>query len=154
MKMKKDKYNVMILIALALLCGCARTSTPHTGTWGTAQDGVSIALQAPSPQVAQGSKLPLHVVLRNASDRPITLVRNPYVTINISVNGKPDGDMIGNVEFSEQDIMLSPGDKQVCLIETFDTARWSGTCHFSGGINIFGDGKPFVPVGDLTVRVK
>jgi hypothetical protein len=154
MKMKKYRYDVMLLTVLALLCGCTRISPPHTGSWSTARDGVSIALRAPSPQMAQGSKLPLHAVLRNTSDQSTVLVRNPYVTINISVNGKPDGDMIGNVEFSKEEITLSPGEQKVYLVETFDTSRWNGTCRFAGGINVFGDKKQSVPVGELIVQVK
>lgn len=143
-----------LVVGVSLVCGCAMFGPRHTGVFGDARGGVSVALQASRAAYEKGDRIALYAVIRNTGDKPVLLAGSPFVTVGLRVNGKHEGDMIGKVKLARKDVRLSPGAEKTCFIEKVDTSRLTGTLVFSGAVSPFPDRKLPVATGALTVEVK
>jgi hypothetical protein len=96
---------------------------------------LSAALRLDSPEVASGTVLAIVVVFRNGGDTPAKLPVDPYYTINVSLDGVPIADAIGNAVIPADIRALPPGEERAYRITGIRTDVFGpGVYALEGGI--------------------
>lgn len=119
------------LFLFALVAGCSKNtkrpinqSKPIQSNWGKSHKGIRAMLYTPKSDWKVGEVIELRVKIKNTSKYPYLFKKEPYKTINMSHNGEPYADEIGNdPAIASKDIIIKPSETIDLLLTHVKTER-------------------------------